>query len=101
MLMGSRSAVKMRRAHLPLRSGRRRGAAKLNGPWPGMRSRRIVFVFRGPIGGEGIAAADADAVKRQALTVSGHRRAFRAERARVDAHPGNLRRQSAIFDFRT
>src|ERR1700727_780664 len=63
-------------------------------------SRKVALVFRGAIGGGGLAATDAHPVQRQPHALGRNGRAFRAQRARIDAHPRNLRGQPAIFDLR-
>src|SRR5580700_3192826 len=51
------------------------------------------------VGGRGSAALGAGAVERHALNAADGT-LFRRQRARVDAHPGDLRRQPAVFDLR-
>src|SRR5882724_7006602 len=53
------------------------------------------------VGGSTTASDDADAVERQPHALRRYRRALGAQRARINAHPGDFRRQPAIFDFRT
>src|SRR3569833_991001 len=63
-------------------------------------SGRFVLDFCGAVGGGGCGATEAGPVQRQPHALRRNRRALGADGARVDARPGNLRRQPAIFDLR-
>src|SRR5215470_7568654 len=61
----------------------------------------VLVLAEGALGGGCCATRGGHTIERHALdAAAGNLRPLRREGARIDAEPGNLRRQAAVFDFR-
>src|SRR3954454_15500849 len=79
------------------------GAGRLT-RWP-RRGSNLLRIARGGVlrahGGIGAAARECDAIERHALNAAAEELGLLGrDGAGVDAHPGDLRRQAPVFDFR-